>query len=154
MRLSAPTSRPGRESTSTAVSTDCNRQRCIATLTPVYIQPKDEPTLVETGESGGYDVRTNQAITSRNSLAGDRKTTSTGSRKTVCEVRGITLNYSASQLVNCEEIREMILKGSGTNIVTVHTDRNIKRKRADGRVSIVTEPEDKMYRTSFFKRST
>ena len=34
---------------------------------------------------------------------------STGESKTVCKVRGITLNYSASQLVNFEKIKEMIL---------------------------------------------
>ena len=79
----------------------------------------------------------------------------TGEEKTVCKVRGITLNYSASQLVNFESIRRMILKGVGgeTDTVTVHTERKIKRKRGNGgRVQIVTEPEDKTYRVSFFKR--
>jgi hypothetical protein len=33
----------------------------------------------------------------------------TGESKTVCKVRGITLNYSASQLVNFEKIKDMIL---------------------------------------------
>jgi len=32
----------------------------------------------------------------------------TGERKTVCKVRGITRNYSASQLVNFEKIKDMI----------------------------------------------
>jgi len=38
--------------------------------------------------------------------------------------------------------------------VTVHSDHKIKRKRKSGGgiVSIVTEPEDKIYRVSFFKR--
>ena len=75
--------------------------------------------------------------------------------KPVCKVRGITLNYSASQLVNFERIRRMILKGVGgeTDTVTVHAERKIKRKRGNGgRVQIVTEPEDKTYRVSFFKR--
>jgi len=39
--------------------------------------------------------------------------------------------------------------------VTVHSDHKIKRKRKSGGgviVSIVTEPEDKIYRISFFKR--
>ena len=63
--------------------------------------------------------------------------------------------YSASQLVNFESIRRMILKGVGgeTDTVTVHTERKIKRKRGKGgRVQIVTEPEDKKYRVSFLKR--
>ena len=39
--------------------------------------------------------------------------------------------------------------------MTVHTDHKIKRKRKCGEggvVSIITEPENKMYRISFFKR--
>jgi len=78
----------------------------------------------------------------------------TGEEKTVCKVRGITLNYSVSQLVNFESIRHMILRGGGeTDTVTVHTERKIKRKRGNGgRVQIVTVPEDKTYRVSFFKR--
>jgi len=78
-----------------------------------------------------------------------------GEEKSVCKVRGITLNYSASQLVNFECIRRMILRGVGdeTDTVTVHTERKIKRKRGNGgRVQIVTELEDKTYRVSFFKR--
>ena len=51
----------------------------------------------------------------------------TDERKTICKIRGITLNYNASQLVNFDVIREMILKDTeGT--VTVHTAKKIKRK--------------------------
>ena len=73
--------------------------------------------------------------------------------KTVCKVRGITLNYTAMQLVNFDVIRGMILKGT-PETVTVHTDKKIKRKRADGTacVALVSEPEDKIYRLSLFKR--
>jgi len=48
----------------------------------------------------------------------------------------------------------MILGGKGVEpIVNVHMEKKIKRKRTEGgTVSIVTEPEDKMYRVSFFKR--
>jgi len=77
----------------------------------------------------------------------------TGEEKTVCKVRDIKLNYSASELVNFEIIRRMILRGVETDTVTVHTERKIKRKRENGgRVQIVMEPEDKTYRVSFFKR--
>ena len=65
------------------------------------------------------------------------------------------MNYSASQTVNFESIRRMILRGVSceTDTVTVHTERKIKRKRGNGgRVQIVTEPEDKTYRLSFLKR--
>ena len=46
--------------------------------------------------------------------------TATDERKTICKDRGITLNYNASQLVNFDVIRDMILKDT-ERIVTVHT---------------------------------
>ena len=70
-------------------------------------------------------------------------------------MRGITLNYSASQLVNFEKIKAMILGRDEKETITVHTERKIKRKRGkygDGRVNIISEPEDKTLRVSFFKR--
>ena len=73
----------------------------------------------------------------------------------MCKVRGITLNYSASQLVNFERMKQLILKGTKIDTVNVHTACKIKRKRCrdgDGRIRIVTEPEDKTYRVSFLKR--
>ena len=73
----------------------------------------------------------------------------------MCKVRGITLNYNASRIVNFDVIRYMIL-GQEERTVTVHSEHKIKRKRKSGGgggiVSIVTEPEDKVYRISFFKR--
>ena len=39
----------------------------------------------------------------------------------MCKVRGITLNYSASQLVNFERMKQLILRGTKTDTVTVHT---------------------------------
>ena len=63
------------------------------------------------------------------------------------------MNYSASQLVNFKSIRRMILKGVGgeTDTLKVHTERKIKRKRGNGRVQIVMEPDDKTYRVSFLR---
>jgi hypothetical protein len=49
----------------------------------------------------------------------------------------------------------MILKGNEQDTIIVHTERKVKRKRGkddDGRVMIITEPENKTYRVSFFKR--
>ena len=77
--------------------------------------------------------------------------TVTGRADTVCKVRGITLNYSAKQLVNYEIIRDMIRGTGGEPTVTVHTERKIKRKRKCT-VAIITEAEDNVYRISFFKR--
>jgi len=65
------------------------------------------------------------------------------------------VNYSASQLVNFERLKQMILRGAETDTVTVHTARKIKRKQCrddDDRIQIVTEPEDKTYWVSFLKR--
>ena len=73
----------------------------------------------------------------------------------MCKGRGIKLNYSASQLINFGGMKQLILRGTETYSVTVHTARKIKRKRCrddDGRIRIVTEPEDKIYRVSFLKR--
>ena len=50
--------------------------------------------------------------------------TSTGSRKTVCKVRGITLNYNATRLVNFDVIKDIILKQGP--VVTVNTEHKIK----------------------------
>jgi len=60
----------------------------------------------------------------------------------------MTLNYSTSQLVNFDTIKDIILKGAPP--VKLHVDRKIKRKRgAEGGgacVSIIAEPEYKIYR--------
>ena len=70
----------------------------------------------------------------------------------MCKIRGITLNYSASQTVNFLVMNVLILRGNDAETVTVHTEHKIKRKRADGRINIVTELEDKIYSASFLKR--
>jgi hypothetical protein len=73
-------------------------------------------------------------------------------KNTVCKVRGITLNYAALQVVNFEVLRSMISRREPES-VTAHKDQNIKCKRkGESTVAIITEPEDKMYRVSFFKR--
>ena len=76
----------------------------------------------------------------------------TGNRETVCKVRGTTLNYSASQTVNFDVMKALILIEDNTETVTFHTEHKIKSMRADGRINIITEPEDKIYRVSFLKR--
>jgi hypothetical protein len=73
-----------------------------------------------------------------------------GTFKTVCKVRGITLNYSASQIVNFDYMKHMILDDAGQ--VLIRTEKKIKRKRGIEGVYIVSEPEDKIYRTCFQKR--
>jgi len=84
-----------------------------------------------------------------------RVTTARSGEKTVCKMRGISLNYNASKLVNFERIKDMILRSGDEpqTIGNVHKKKKIKRKRKGAvLVSIVTEREDKIYRISFFKR--
>jgi len=129
----------------------------------IYIQPKDEPSLIETGDKLGdmtSELRPSESIIELVSGGPKHyayKIMNEGKKeeeKTVCKVRGMTLNYNASKLVNFASIRDMILR-TGNDVVNVHTERKIKRKRMGGGggiVAIVTEPEDKIYRISFFKR--
>jgi len=107
----------------------------------IFIQPGDDAVLVQTGDCQG-------AMTSQlkpgeligEFVSGGLKNYAyksiisvTGDEKTVCKVSGITLNYSASQLVNFESIKQMILRRDETDTVTVHTERKIKRKGGNGR---------------------
>jgi len=50
----------------------------------------------------------------------------------VCKVRGITLNYKGSQLVNFDVIRDMIVEKPEVEPVTVHTEKKINRKKKAG----------------------
>ena len=86
-------------------------------------------------------------------MVGGTDTTKTHKR-TVCKVRGITLNYSTSQLVNFDVIRDKFLNGRTTpdDVVKVHTDKRIKSKGKDGRVQILSEAEDKILQSFVFKR--
>ena len=53
----------------------------------------------------------------------------TGESNTVCKVRGITLNYSASQLVNFETIKDMMFSKDDERVI-VRTKNKIKRKKS------------------------
>ena len=73
--------------------------------------------------------------------------------KTECKFRGITLNHTASQLVNFDTIKFLVLNGRSNSIVTLRTIKWIKQNSGDGAyVTLVTEPEDKIYRISFSKK--
>jgi hypothetical protein len=78
-----------------------------------------------------------------------RHNSATGESKTVCKVRGITLNYSASQLVSFEKIKEMIMSKRDDETLTVRTENKIKCKKIDRGLHLISEPEDKTYRVSF-----
>ena len=128
----------------------------------IYIQPKDESSLIETGDKLGnmtFELRPSEGILEF--VSGGLKNyaykivTEGKEEKTICKVRGITLNYNATKLVNFESIRDMILRKGDEppTVVNVHTEKKIKRKRTGGGlVAIITEPKDIIYRISFFKR--
>ena len=109
----------------------------------IFVQPRGDAALVQTCDCLGAmtsELKPGEFIC--DFVCGCPKNSAyklinsvTGEEKTVCNVRGITLNYSASVLVNFECIRRMILRdvaGGETDTVTVHTERNIKRKRGNG----------------------
>jgi len=129
----------------------------------VFIQRRDGAALVEirdcldtmTSELKTYEIISEFVSGGPKNYAYKTLNSVTRAEKTVCKVRGITLNYKDSQLVNFERIKDMILKGNVKEAVIVHTESEIKRKRGkdgDGRVNTVSEAEDKTYKISFFKR--
>ena len=72
---------------------------------------------------------------------------STGKRATKCNVKGITLNYENSKVVNFTTLRDMNLENAPP--VHVHNPRKIKRKHGG---VVVTEPETKQYKVVFKNR--
>jgi hypothetical protein len=125
----------------------------------LYIQNESEPPLIECGDKlGDMTDELHSGEYMEELVSGGPKNyaykicnrDASQLPKTVCKIRGITLNYNAVQMVNFDVIKDTILNGE-PDVVMVHTDKKIKRKRKGGCVSLITEPEDKMYRISFFK---
>jgi len=71
----------------------------------------------------------------------------TGKRTTRLKVKGITLNYDNSRVVNFTSQRNMILEDNSP--LHVHNPRKIKRKHGG---VVVSEPERKEYKVVFKKR--
>jgi len=126
----------------------------------IYFQPKDKLNLIETGdklsdmtsELRPADYVSEFVSGGPNNYAYTLNDIMICWAATVCKVRGISLNYSAKQLLNSDVMKVMILV-TGKPKVIVHSKKKIKRKSNGGAaVAIVTDPEDKMYRISFFKR--
>ena len=69
--------------------------------------------------------------------------------KTCCKVRGITLNFRASEKVNFETMVDLVEKQDGS-IITVHNPHKITRDSTE-RV-IVSQPQDKQYKIVYNKR--
>jgi hypothetical protein len=114
----------------------------------IYIQPDDQPALIETGDClGAMTSELKQGFHIAEFVSGGPKNYAYRTinpakveHDTVYKVRGIALNYSASRLFNFGVMREMILGGTESDRVTVHTEHKIKCKRAGGRLDIITEP--------------
>ena len=69
--------------------------------------------------------------------------------KTCCKLRGITLNFRASEKVNFDSIVDLVAKQDGSTI-TVHNPHKITRDSTE-RV-IVSQPQDKQYKVVYNKR--
>jgi hypothetical protein len=72
---------------------------------------------------------------------------STGKLTPKCKVKGITLNYENSKVVNFTKLRDMILENAA--VVHVHNPKKIKRKQCG---VVVSEAETKEYKIVFKKR--
>ncbi|KAF4521060.1 hypothetical protein B566_EDAN008132 [Ephemera danica] len=71
---------------------------------------------------------------------------------TVCKVKGITLNFRASQKVNFDVMKDMILyEGDGEPTVEVDIPHKIFRNKY---LDVITKPTSKKYRTVHDKRKT
>ena len=100
----------------------------VDTNSVLFIQTRDGVALVNTGDC--LDEMTSELKPSEHisefvsggpkNYAYKTHNTETGAEKTVCKMRGVTLNYSASQLVNFERIKQMIFRGTETDTV-LHT---------------------------------
>jgi hypothetical protein len=130
----------------------------------IYIQKCGQPPTVTCGDKLGditNELRSDEHI--EEFVYGGPKNYAykTSQNKTVCKVRGITLNYATARLINFDSIRDMILDADAADVITVHTERKIKRKKrtcdgsgpsSAGVANIVSEAEEKIYRVSFQKR--
>jgi hypothetical protein len=86
----------------------------------IYIQRDVQPTLIETGDSlGEMTSRLKQGFDIDEFVSGEHTNyayrtinPAMGENDNVCKVRGITLNYSASGLVNFNVMRDFELGGN------------------------------------------
>jgi len=137
------------------------REKAIYTDTDsvIFIQPGpgSEPTLIKTGDNLGQmqselkkgEIIVEVVCAGPKIYAYKTVNSATGESKIVCKVRGIMLNYHASQLVNFAKIKDTILRKKDDETVIMHTKHKTKRKKIDGGVHLIREPEDKTYRVSF-----
>jgi hypothetical protein len=102
----------------------------------IYVQPKDKPPFVETGDkldAMTSELKSNEIIcevvcAGPKNYAYRTVNTMTAECKTVCKVRGIPLNYHASQLLNLAKMKEMILSTDADETVTVRTKNKLSAR--------------------------
>jgi hypothetical protein len=73
----------------------------------------------------------------------------TAKGKTCCKVRGFSLNYNNSKLVNFEALRDVILTDRKKTIAT--TNLKIRRRKLDH--TLTSAPETKQFRFVYTKRA-
>jgi hypothetical protein len=74
----------------------------------------------------------------------------TNTGKETCKVRGSTLNYTSSKLINFNSVRTLVTDPKSTSTITVNNPNKIcrdKRKR-----KLVNQSEDKTYQMVYTKR--
>ena len=124
----------------------------------IYIHNVGEPTKVKTGDYLGDLTNELEEFGAGSYIeefvSGGPKNyafsvfcPSNGERTTKCKVKGITLNYENSKVVNFTSLRNMILENADP--VHVHNPKKIKRKHGG---MVVSEPESKEYKVVFKKR--
>jgi hypothetical protein len=123
----------------------------------IYVEKETEESLVECGDKLGdmtNELPHREYIEEFVSGRPKNYAYRLAGGKTVPKVRGITLNYSAPHLVNFDIIRDTILKGKEgeKSEIVVRTKKKITRRKGQGEVAVVTEPEDNIHRLSFHKR--
>jgi hypothetical protein len=130
---------------------------CTVIDSVIYIQNVDEPPKVETGYYLGDLTDELEEFVSgsyiQEFVSGGPKNYAfsvfsplTGKSRTRCKVKGKTLNYDNSGVVNFTSLRNMILEDTPLH---VHNPRKIKRKYGG---VVVSDPERKEYKVVFKKR--
>ncbi|XP_018574533.1 uncharacterized protein LOC108913463 [Anoplophora glabripennis] len=103
----------------------------------------DTDSVIYVAKDGEYDVPTGEFLGDMtDELEGDNE------EKVVCKVKGISLNYTASQLINFNTIKDMVLDTSTTSPVCV-ASRNILRTKEH---EVITVQQTKLYKPLSVKR--
>jgi hypothetical protein len=124
------------------------------------VQKTDEPPLIDCGDALDNmtsELKANEYISVF--VSGGPKNYAykicnsvTGEVKTVLKCGVLHSIIRLRKFVNFDTIKYLVLNARSNSTVTVRADKKIKRKTGEvACVSIVTKPEDKIYRVSFFQ---